>query len=99
MEPYRATEPPTVVVRNSRAGSIQAIDGAGLVRWAREHDCLLALPHIVGDFLPEGAVVQVYGRVDDPAAAEERLHGMIASDRSGEVRTRPSPSASWWTLP
>jgi uncharacterized membrane protein len=55
LEPYRSSEEPAVVVTSDGPGSIQAIDGEGLVRWARSHDCLLALPHVVGDFVQEAS--------------------------------------------
>jgi uncharacterized membrane protein len=85
LEPYRSSEEPAVVVTSDGPGSIQAIDGEGLVRWARSHDCLLALPHVVGDFVQEGAVLaEVYGEVEDSRAAESRLRGLIAF---GEERT------------
>ena len=66
------------------AGAIQALDGRGLVRYARANGCRLVLRHAVGDFVPEGAaLVEVYG--NDPGAdAERRLRGMIAL---GDERT------------
>jgi uncharacterized membrane protein len=77
--PYEAAETPAFIVRNRRAGAIQAIHGRGLVRWARKHDCLLVLPHSVGDFVPAGApLIQIYGAPSDPAASEPRLRGMVA---------------------
>ena len=75
---YEAGEEPTRVVRSAAAGAIQAIEGRGLVRFARANRCRLVLRHTVGDFVPEGAVlVEVYG--DDPGAqADGQLRGMIA---------------------
>ena len=74
--PYRAADPPTQVVRSRRAGSIQAIDRPGLVRFARQHNCLLVLPHIVGDFIPEGAtLIEIHG---SSQPADDQLRGMIA---------------------
>jgi uncharacterized membrane protein len=69
---------PSVVVRTHRAGSIQAVHGAGLVRFAREQDCTLVLNHAVGDFVPAGApVISVYGSTADVSRAERRLQGMV----------------------
>ena len=69
---------PTRVVRATQAGAIQAIDGRGLVRFARATRCTLVLRHAVGDFVPQGAVL-VELRGDDPGAdTDKRLHGMIA---------------------
>jgi uncharacterized membrane protein len=75
---------PTLVVRASRGGAIQAVDPDSLVEWARTHGAQLALPHPVGDFVQTGgALVVVYGgNFSDGAEAE--LEGMIAL---GEERT------------
>jgi len=75
---------PTLVVRASRGGAIQAVDPDGLVAWAQAHGAELVLPRPAGDFVNEGgALVHVYGGdFDDHAAAE--LEGLIAL---GEERT------------
>ena len=75
---------PTLVVRASRGGAIQAVDPDGLVKWARARSAELVLPHPVGDYVQTGDVlVRVYGtELGDRAAAE--LEGMIAL---GEERT------------
>ena len=75
---------PTLVVRASRGGAIQAVDPDGLVDWARAHHCQLVLPRRVGDFVPAGGVlVQVYGGDLGDRIAEE-LEGLIAL---GDERT------------
>lgn len=75
---------PTLVVRASRGGVIQAVDPDGLVEWARTHDAELALAHAIGDFVHTGgAVVFVYGG-DLGDRAEEELEGMVAL---GDERT------------
>ena len=75
---------PTLVVRASRGGAIQAVDPDGLVEWARAHGAELVLPHPAGDFVPTGGVlVRVYGGELDDRSAEE-LEGMIAL---GDERT------------
>jgi uncharacterized membrane protein len=74
--PYSAPGPPTRVVRSHRAGSIQAIDGRGLVRVARHHNCLLVLPHVVGDFIPEdGTLIEIHGQAE---VDDRHLRGMVA---------------------
>ena len=75
---------PTLVVRASRGGAIQAVDPHGLVEWARAHGAELVLPHAVGDFAHTGDVlIRVYGGQFGDRAAEE-LEGMIAL---GDERT------------
>ena len=74
---FRPSGEPALRVPSVKAGSVQAIDNSGLVRWAREHRCLLVLPHPVGDFLPVGStLIEVYG--EPPDRSEERLRGMVA---------------------
>jgi len=75
---YDPGEKPARLVRSTRAGAIQAIDGPGLVRFAKAHRCRLMLRHSIGDFVPEAAVlVEVYG--EDPGETCERsVGGMIA---------------------
>ena len=75
---------PTLVVRASRGGAIQAVDPDGLVEWARARGAELLLPHPVGDFVHTGEeLVRVYGDEFGDRAAEE-LEGMIAL---GDERT------------
>jgi uncharacterized membrane protein len=78
-------EAPTLTVRSTRPGAIQAVDSKALVGWAQRHDCLIVLRHGIGDFVPLGArLIDVYG--DQPAGrgARERLGEMVAL---GEERT------------
>ena len=75
---------PTLVVRASRGGAIQAVDPDGLVAWARTHRAELVLPQRVGNFVHTGGeLIRVYGGEFGDRAAEE-LEGMIAL---GEERT------------
>jgi uncharacterized membrane protein len=70
---------PGLVVRSRSGGAIQAIDAKGLVRWARDHDCVLVFTRAVGDFVPAGEpLVEVHGGVPDSLAAEAELHGRLA---------------------
>ena len=84
-EPYRAAEEPTLVVRSNEAGAIQAFHTEGLIQWARTNECVLVLPHIVGDFVPAGAaLMRVHGGALDVGSAERGLRGMVAL---GDERT------------
>jgi uncharacterized membrane protein len=96
---FERADEPAVVVRTHRAGSIQAIHAAGLVRFARAHNCTLVLNHVVGDFVPEGAsVIRVYGIVPaDSRRVERRLRGMIALGVERTSRIRRSLCGSWST--
>ncbi|HEY7206710.1 MAG TPA: DUF2254 domain-containing protein [Gaiellaceae bacterium] len=74
-------EDPALVVRSRHAGSIQAIDTEGLVRFARERECLLVFRHAVGDFVPSGAAL-IDVRADRAEAVSPSdgtlLRGMVA---------------------
>ena len=75
---------PSLVVRASRGGAIQAVDLDGLVEWARARGAELVLAHLVGDFVHTGGVLaRVYGGELGDRAGEE-LEGMIAL---GDERT------------
>lgn len=87
---FRPTEELVRVVRAPNAGAIQAIDGRGLVRYARESGCRLVLRHGVGDFVPEGAaLVEVYG-VDPGRTLDGRVRGMIALGIERTVEQDPA---------
>ena len=81
--PGAAAGPPSLVVCGASAGAIQAIDRRGLLETAIRHDCVLVLPHAVGDIVPHGSeLVRVHGAGEPPTA--ECLRGMLAL---GEERT------------
>jgi uncharacterized membrane protein len=71
---------PAVVVRSAGSGAIQAIDAEGLVRWARQHDCIVVLHHRVGDSVPLNArLIEAYGARGPVTDREQRaLRGMVA---------------------
>ena len=74
---------PDLEVRSGAAGAIQAIDRHGLLALAVQHDCLLVLPHAVGDIVPHGSVIVcAFGAAEPPDP--EHLRGMVAI---GEERT------------
>lgn len=76
--PFRAPGDPSLVVRMSRGGAIQALDVRGLGRWAHANGCLVALRHPVGDFVSTGAaLMEVYGPAPGPEA-EDQLRSMVA---------------------
>ena len=73
---------PSREVRSRRAGAIQAIHSDGLLAAASRHDCVLVLPHAVGDIVPHGdVVIEVYGDAPPPV---EHLGGLFVI---GEERT------------
>lgn len=73
------------LVRTARAGVIQAVDGRGLVRWARKHERVIYLKHPIGDFVPAGSgLVEVWGQSDDVDGDERFLCGLFAL---GDERT------------
>lgn len=62
-----------ITVRAARAGYVQAIDLAGLVNLAREHDAVLRLHHPPGSFLMlDGPLADIY-----PPDAGDALSGRI----------------------
>jgi uncharacterized membrane protein len=72
-------EQPTLVVRSTAAGAIQAIDIDGLIGWARGHDCLLVLQHGVGEYVPGDArLIEVYRGHPSAAHDERSLRRMVA---------------------
>lgn len=82
---------PTWVVRNPAAGSLQAIDLNGLVRWGRERGCLLVLAHRVGDFVPTGAtLMSAYGGRPGTPRDEQKLCGMVALGNERTVEQDPA---------
>ncbi len=73
------TGEPSLVVRSTGSGAVQAIHVEGLVRWAAAEDCVLVFRHGVGAFVSTGTrTLEVYGSVRRPPLAERRLRGMIA---------------------
>ena len=83
---------PRLVVRSARAGAIQAINGKGLVEWARQHDCLVVLRHQVGDFIPADAVLfEIFGDGESASANDQsRLRGMVALGTERTVEQDPA---------
>jgi uncharacterized membrane protein len=83
--------PPTLVVRSVKPGAIQGVDVRGLRRFIRDHDCLVAIPHTIGDFVPSGArLIEVYGQAGSDPAAERDLRRMVALGSERTVEQDPA---------
>jgi uncharacterized membrane protein len=88
---------PALVVRSDRSGTVQAIDDAGLLRWAIGADAVLVLRHSVGDFVSSDArLIEVHAKaVAAPEVAERHSRASWRSARSARSsRTPPSRSES-----
>ncbi len=84
-------ERPALAVHGSGPGVIQAFDIGGLVRWARQHDRLVVLRHMIGDFVPAGAkLIDVYGGGSAGALDERRLRGMVVLGDERTVEQDPA---------
>lgn len=82
---------PGIVVRSSRAGSLQAIHLDGLVGWATRNDCTLLLRHATGDFVSTGVrILEVYGTPSRERLDAHRLHGMIAYGTERTIEQDPA---------
>jgi len=79
-EPASAREgEPAFVVHSPGNGVIQAIDEAGLVRWAREHECVLLFRRAVGDSVVTGTpIVDVVGPAGDATSGRAEIVGRVA---------------------
>ncbi|PBC76268.1 putative membrane protein [Streptomyces sp. TLI_235] len=72
-------------VRTERGGVIQAFDAAGLVSLAARHDGVLAMAHVVGDFVSPGAVVlEVHGTTSAPDPREVAGRLALGAERTIE---------------
>src|SRR3954454_22898652 len=80
---------PALEVRSGGAGAIQAVDDRGLLAAAVRYDCLLVLPHAVGDIVPHGSViVQVFGAGEPPPS--EHLRGLLALAEERTIEQDPA---------
>ncbi|WSD92025.1 DUF2254 domain-containing protein [Streptomyces canus] len=58
---------PVTLIHSPHGGAIQAFDVAGLVAAGVHHDCTFVVPHLIGDYVPPGAVlVEVHGGTSAP---------------------------------
>ena len=81
---------PTFSLRAGHAGSMQAINTRGLIRFARRHRCLIVFRHAIGDFVPAGAVILEVHGAEAALAASARLAGMIALGVERTVEQDPA---------
>lgn len=88
---YAGATPPALVVRSPRAGAVQAMHTDGLLRFARENDCLVVVPPAVGDFVAEGTTLfEVYGGDRLDASATDRLLAMAVLGVERTIEQDPS---------
>jgi uncharacterized membrane protein len=86
-----SNEPPTLAVHSAKPGAIQAFDVRGLVRWAREHDRLVVIRHMIGDFVPAGAkLIEAYGGGSAGPRDERKLRGMVVLGDERTVEQDPA---------
>ncbi|MFI1396373.1 DUF2254 domain-containing protein [Streptomyces sp. NPDC020681] len=89
---------PVARIHCEHGGAIQAFNAAGLVAEAARHDCTFVVPHLIGDFVPPGAVlVEVHGgtsasdvhggrSVPDP----DRVTGLVALGPERTIEQDPA---------
>jgi uncharacterized membrane protein len=86
-----AAREPTLVVRTAQPGAIQAVDLKGLLRWARDHDVLVAMCRLPGDFVSSGAkLIEIYGGADGGPEAERKLRGMVGLGAERTIEQDPA---------
>ncbi|WP_406099306.1 DUF2254 domain-containing protein [Streptomyces sp. NBC_01013] len=77
------------VVRATRGGAIQALHTAGLAAIAARHDCLFEVPHVIGDYVPRGAVLlEIHGGTSTPDSRQVR--GLIALGPERTIEQDPA---------
>ncbi len=91
--PTMPDRPPDLVMRLARApGVITAVDDEKLVRLAIENELTIELPHMVGDFVPQGAtLLHVWAAGDD---LDDGIGGALAATiHTGLERTMTQDAA------
>ena len=84
-------KPPALAIRCPRPGAVQAVNLPGVARWAREHDCLVVMPHFIGEFIEEGDVLfDVYGNPGDAQTTEHELRGLVALGIERTIQQDPA---------
>ncbi|MDQ0797573.1 DUF2254 domain-containing protein [Streptomyces sp. B1I3] len=77
------------VVRATGGGAVQALDSAGLAALAARHDCVFTVPHLIGDYVPRGAVlVEMHGGTSAPDHG--RVTGLIALGPERTIEQDPA---------
>ena len=69
---------PALAIGCNRPGAIQAINLSAVVRWARQHECLVVMRHFVGEFMEvDDPLFEVYGNPGVAETAERTLRGFV----------------------
>jgi uncharacterized membrane protein len=84
-------EPPSLAVRSTRTGAVQAVDLRGVATWAGRHECLVVMRHSVGEFVETGDVLfEVYGNPGRADEAERALRGLVALGLERTIEQDPA---------
>ncbi|WP_405406627.1 DUF2254 domain-containing protein [Streptomyces sp. NBC_01104] len=79
----------TTLVRATAGGAIQALHAGGLSALATRHDCVFTVPHLIGDYVPRGAVlVEIRGGRSTPD--DERVTDLIALGPERTIEQDPA---------
>lgn len=77
------------VIRATGGGVIQALHTAGLSEVAARHDCVISVPHVIGDYVHRGAVlVEVHGGTSTPD--DRSVTGLIALGPERTIEQDPA---------
>ncbi len=80
---------PVTLIRSAGGGAIQAFNVAGLVTAGVRHDCTFVVPHLIGDYVPPGAVlVEVHGGTSAPDP--RHVTGLIALGAERTIEQDPA---------
>jgi uncharacterized membrane protein len=81
----------SLVVRSGQPGSVQAVDVRGLLSWARQRSCLIAVRRSIGDFVPAGAVLfELFGDQRASPADEDKLRKMVVLGAERTIEQDPA---------
>jgi uncharacterized membrane protein len=84
-------EPPSLTVRSTRPGAVQAVNLSGVATWAGQHECLVVMPHSVGEFIETGDLLfEVYGDPGQADTAERALRGLVALGLERTIEQDPA---------
>jgi uncharacterized membrane protein len=87
-EPVTAHGPVTLI-RSPHGGAIQAFHLAGLVAAGVSYDCAFVVPHLIGDYVPPGAVlVEVHGGTSAPDP--RHVTGLVALGAERTIEQDPA---------
>jgi uncharacterized membrane protein len=84
-------ERPSLTVRSTRPGAVQAVNLRGVSTWAGQHDCLVVMRHSVGEFIETGDLLfEVYGDPGQADTAERALRGLVALGLERTIEQDPA---------